>query len=269
MMTKNFASKLALTAIILSTTACALDDATEPADDDDAEVSYKLGLNKLGLNKLGLNKLGLNKLGLNKLGLNGLATTTMMANADSREVYSYVVGCALPAGQSITAKDSAGVSYTFTGALGLAPAWGTRAPTVSERRWVSACLLARTNIFGIQVQISLRHDTNVALTTTAAERTQFSNVEGAFYGDLFTDSVQSWFACGSRAWSAYTTNSLRMCALSSNGATTDCNFTYTGACTAACTDTTAPFSGCNGASVRYPEVITIFLTPTQQQGQAQ
>jgi hypothetical protein len=266
MMTKNIASKLVLSALVITTaTACVMDD-----DDgqEDADVSAKIGLNKLGLNKLGLNKLGLNKLGLNKLGLNSLATTTMMASADSREVYSYVVGCALPAGQSLVAKDASGVSYTFAGAIGLAPNWATTTPTVSERRWVSACLLARTNLFGIQVQISMRHDTNLALATTAAERTQFSNIEGAFYGDLFTET-QNWYACGGRAWTSYATNTLRMCALSPNGITTDCGFTYTGLCTAACTDTTTPFSQCRAGATRYNEVITIHLTPSQQQGQPQ
>src|SRR5687768_5206873 len=120
MMTKNLVSKLLVTALVISTTACVTDG---DESEEEPEVVAKLGLNKLGLNKLGLNKLG-----LNKLGLNGVATTTMMANADSREVYSYVVGCALPAGQTLTARDSNGVAYTFAGALGLAPAWGTRAP---------------------------------------------------------------------------------------------------------------------------------------------
>ncbi len=57
-----------------------------------------------------------------------------------------------------------------------------------------------------------------------------------------------------------------MCALSSNGISTDCGFTYVGACTTACTDATAPFASCLGGGTRYPEVITINLTPAQQQG---
>jgi hypothetical protein len=230
--------------------------------DEDIETTYKLGVNKLGVNKLGVNKLG-----VNKLGVNSLATTDMMANADSREVFSYVVGCALPAGQNLVAKSSAGVSYTFAGAIGLAPAWATRAPTVAERRWVSACLLSRTNRYGVEVQISMRHDSNVALTTTAAERTTHSATEGAFFGDLFA-SPQTWFACGNRTWTPYATNSLRMCALSANGtvgSTTDCGFTYAGSCTSACTDTTAPFGACRGNGVTFAEVITINLAPSQQQ----
>ena len=266
MMTKTQYLNIALALVM--TSACVIDDESVTDEGDDAEVSYKLGANKLGANKLGANKLGANKLGANKLGANSLATTDMMATADSREVFSYVVGCALPAGQNIVAKNSAGVSYTFAGSVGLAPGWATRVPTVSERRWVSACLLARTNLFGVSVQISLRHDSNTALTTTTAERTQYSNTEGAFFGDVFA-TPQTLFACGNRSWTPYTTNSLRLCALSSNGSVTDCGFTYTGPCTTACTDKTAPFGACVGNGVSYAEVITINLTPTQQQGQPQ
>ncbi|MDQ3338813.1 MAG: hypothetical protein M4D80_26915 [Myxococcota bacterium] len=264
MITKNRSLQIALALVM--TSACAIDESAD--DEGDVDVSYKLGVNKLGVNKLGVNKLGVNKLGVNKLGVNSLATTDMMANADSREVFSYVVGCAIPAGQSITAQDAAGVSYVFPGAIGLAPSWATRTPTVSERRWVTACLLARTNLYGVSVQISLRHDTNLALLSTSAERTQYSETEGAFYGDLFA-TTQTWFACSNRSWTPYSTNSLRMCALSSNGTTTDCDFTYAGPCNTACTDATSPYSSCLGGSTRYPEVITVNLTPTQQQGSTQ
>jgi hypothetical protein len=260
MMTKNRSLQIALALVMMS--ACVIDD---EAADEEIETSYKLGANKLGANKLGANKLGANKLGANKLGANGLATSDMMATADGREVFSYVVGCALPLGQSIVAKDAAGVSYTFAGAIGLAPGWATRAPTVAERRWVSACILSRTNLFGVSVQISLRHDTNTALLSTSAERTQYSAVEGAFFGDLFA-TTPLLFACGNRSWSPYSSNSLRMCALSSDGRTTDCGFTYAGACTTACSDKTAPFGSCVGGSSVYLEVITVNLTPTQQQG---
>ncbi|HLL21919.1 MAG TPA: hypothetical protein VK427_07300 [Kofleriaceae bacterium] len=241
--------------VLLAVSACAVDD-------DELETSTEESASTT------TNKLGVNKLGVNKLGVNSLATTDMMANEDSREVYSYVVGCALPSGQSITALDAAGNSYTFAGALGLAPAWATRAPTVSERRWVTACLLARTNLYGVSVNISIRHDTNLALLSSASERATYTNVEGAFFGDLFA-TPQTWYACSRRTWSAYSTNSLRMCALSSNGSTTDCGFTYVGDCAARCSDRTAPFGACLGGTTSFSEVITIFLTPSQQSGGTQ
>jgi hypothetical protein len=262
MMTKLFPLML----VVVGAASCVIDDedATNP---DESEPIYKLGANKLGANKLGANKLGANKLGANKLGANALATTDMMASADSREVFSYVVGCAIPAGQNIVAKSSTGVSYTFAGALGLAPAWATRAPTVAERRWVSACVLSRTNVYGISVSISLRHDTNPALATTLDERNQYTAVEGAFFGDIFA-TPQVMYACGNRTWSPTSTNSLRMCALSQSGtvgSNTDCGFTYAGRCTTACTDTTAPFGGCRYGATTFSEVVTINLLPSQVQ----
>jgi hypothetical protein len=266
MMTKFFSAML----VVLGT-ACVIDSGEEPGepppDDDASDPIYKLGANKLGANKLGANKLGANKLGANKLGANALATTDMMASADSREVFSYIVGCAIPSGSSIVAKNAAGVSYTFPGALGLAPAWATRTPTVTERRWVSACVLARTNLYGVSVSISLRHDTNVALATSLDERTQYTAVEGAFFGDIFA-TPQAIYACGNRTWSAVGTNSLRMCALSQSGtvgSTTDCGFTYAGRCATACLDTTAPFGTCRGGGVTFAEAITINLLPSQVQ----
>jgi hypothetical protein len=179
---------------------------------------------------------------------------------------SYIVGCAIPNGQSLTLADNTGTQYTLPGWIGLAPAWATRAPTVSEQRWVTACLLARTNVNGVPVNISMRNDSNVAFTTSAAERTQYSKVEGAFYGNLFA-ATPTWFACSARSWTQLV-GTFRACALSPNGITTDCGFSYTGNCasTTTCADRTAPFGGCKGQGVTYNEVITIYLTPSQQAG---
>ncbi len=222
--------------------------------------------NKLAVNKLAVNKLAVNKLAVNKLAVNSLETRELMGTAAGREVMSYVVGCALRSGTSATLQDSAGTLYTYPGWIGLAPAWATRAPTVSERRWVTACMLARTNVHGTAVSISMRHDTNLALLSSAAERDAFPLAEGAFYGDLFGPG-QPTYACSNRAWTAYADGTFRACALSSNGSTTDCGFVYTGSCnaTATCTDTTASFGSCRGAGVTYAEVITIFLSPSQVQ----
>ena len=243
-------------------------------DGDDLELSEDesavLGANKLSANKLSANKLSANKLSANKLSANSLETQNLVSTEDGRELMSYVVSCAIPSGQSVTVQDSAGVSYTFLGGHGLASAWATRAPTVAERRWVTACVLARTNVFGISVNISMRHDTNVALTSSSAERTTYDKPEGAFYGDMFGTTPQ-FYACGNRAWLSYEPSTFRACALSSTGIETDCSFTYTGSCTssATCTDRTAPFGTCKGGGVSYGEVITINLTSTQQQGQTQ
>ncbi|MBL0219682.1 MAG: hypothetical protein IPQ07_38180 [Myxococcales bacterium] len=223
--------------------------------------------NRLSSNRLSSNRLSSNRLSSNRLSSNSLEVMAMMDTDSGRDVLSYIVGCALPIGQDLVAKDSTGVEYTFPGWIGLAPAWATRAPTVSERRWVTACLLSRTNVNGVPVKISMRHDTNLALLTSATERATYTQAEGAFYGDLFAP-VPVTYACSNRAWSPLV-GTFRACALSPNGIATDCTFTYTGSCTKACGDKTAPFNGCKGLGTTYNEVATIFLTPTQQQGAEQ
>lgn len=266
MMTKFFSLNVALV-VLAATTGCMTDVDGDDAAGDETDIVAKLAANKLAANKLAANKLAANKLAANKLAANTLATTDMMGSADSRELFSYIVGCAIPAGQSITARDAAGVSYTFPGSVGVAPAWATRAPTVTERRWVSSCVLSRTNVYGISVSISLRHDTNVALATTVAERDQYTVVEGAFFGDVFA-MPQELYACGNRTWTPATTNGLRMCALSQSGivgSDTDCGFTYAGRCDSACSDKSAPFGACRYGATTYNEVITINLLPSQVQ----
>jgi hypothetical protein len=258
-------STLSLGLATLVIGGCMLDVEDEPAtsEDDGALIAA----NKLAANKLAANKLAANKLAANKLAASSLETKQLMDSADGRDVMGFIVGCALPTGQSLTLTTTAGASYTYPGWLNLAPAWATRAPTVAERHWVSACLLARTNVYGVQVSISMRHDSNSALAATSAEMSTYSYAEGGFYGDLF-QATPVMYACANRAWTTYQTNSFRACALS-NGTTTDCGFTYTGYCNSsgtACTDKTAPFGTCSGAGVSYPEVITIFLTATQKTG---
>ena len=241
--------------------------ATEETDETLSETDSAVTTsNRLAVNRLAVNRLAVNRLAVNRLAVNSLEAQEVMSTPEGRDVMTYVVGCAIPNGQNVTLADKSGVTYTLTGLIGLAPAWATRAPTVSEQRWVTACLLARTNVNGVPVNLSMRHDSNLALITSAAERTQYSQVEGAFYGNLFA-ATPTWFACSNRNWTQLV-GTFRACALSPNGITTDCGFSYTGTCssTTTCTDRTAPFGACKGQGVTYSEVITINLTPSQQSG---
>jgi hypothetical protein len=241
-----------------------VDDGTEGLSETQDAVT---STNRLAANRLAANRLAANRLAANRLAANSLETQGLMATDGGRELMTYIVGCAMPTGTSLTLQDPTGAQYTYDGWIGLAPAWATRAPTVAERRWVTACLLSRTNVNGVLVNISMRSDTNTALLTTAAERATYTQAEGAFYGDLFA-TVPVTYACSNRGWTSLV-GTFRACALSSNGLVTDCGFIYTGACTSVCTDKTAPFGGCKVSGVTYPEVITINLTPSQQAGSPQ
>jgi hypothetical protein len=248
-------------------TGCVDLEPPETSSDEQAVDSQ----NKLATNKLASNKLAANKLASNALAAASVASGTTGASlintADGREVLTYIVSCALSAGQSITLKDTTNASYTFTGSLGLGSAWLTRALTVAEQRWVSACVYARTNYFGVSVQLSLRGNTPL-LATTAAERTTYGGLDGGFYGNLFEAGGPTEYACD--GW--YNTTN-RICAnQSGTSSTTACGFTYTGSCytgaNVACTGQVsgaAVTSSCRIANQAssptsaYPQVIMVFL----------
>ena len=223
--------------------------------------------NRLATNRLATNRLATNRLATNSLAAAPLTSSALLDTADGREVFWYIVACALPAGQTITVHDSYGTNYTFSGEIGLAPEWATQVPTVASRHWVTACLLARTNYYGVSVQISMR-GSNPALATTTTETSMFKVAEGAFYGDLFDTSNQSWYACGTKKWTAtLAQDAQRTCTISQDGITTMCGFTYTYFCgspfdashPAACAATKLPWSKCKGGATTWNEVITIFL----------
>ena len=163
--------------------------------------------------QLSANRLATNRLATNRLATNGLAADMesageLLATADGRELYAYMMSCALPEGVHIEATipgapDSCPeCAYTcqselcvFDGSLGLAPKWIDRKLNKKGQRWISACLFARVNLFTMTEGISLRakHD---ALTVSAGEREEFGLEEGAFYGQYFTgeDEPIAWFA---------------------------------------------------------------------------
>lgn len=163
--------------------------------------------NRLASNRLASNRLASNRLASNRLASNSLSSIALSANpdtsdilntADGRDVYSYVVSCALPAGVTISANvpgaaDTAppdsnytcsnGVC-TFGGAIGLAPHWADHKLDNKGAGWVSACVLSRCNANGLAESISMRGRAN-ALVVSGDELVLYSAEEGAFYGDVF------------------------------------------------------------------------------------
>ena len=165
--------------------------------------------NRLAQNRLAQNRLSSNRLAQNRLAQNALsstrleatlATTELLATADGREVYSYIISCALPEGVTMEASVP-GASNTappdtlhtckdgrcaFPGSLGLADYWVDRPLPPKGQRWVTACLLARVNMHDTTEAISLR---GVApeLTVSVDEAELYNVEEGAFFGNLFAD----------------------------------------------------------------------------------
>jgi hypothetical protein len=111
-----------------------------------------------------------------------------------------------PAGYTCSSQNTCVVP--LTGAIGLGiNADGTHwwdPPAASEggaseagtcdescQRWVSACVLARTNAYGVHVEISMRAPADApqgikdALATTSDEVASYTLREGAYYGNIF------------------------------------------------------------------------------------
>jgi hypothetical protein len=115
--------------------------------------------------------------------LNGLSVSNgLMTTASGRSTVSYLVRCALPAGTSITKKDQYGNSYTYTGAMGLAPGWQTGACDTVCQETVSACMLAHINTAGVHVPLwVVAQNPSVGWGLSP----EYPNQEGSFFGNIF------------------------------------------------------------------------------------
>ena len=159
----------------------------------------------------------------------------LIATAQARQQLKYLASCALDPDTTLYGVQD-GQTYEFPGGMGLAPAWSTRALTLAERRWVSACILARTNAFGVSVQISMRAtDTAFAsLSATPDEINSHSLYEGAFYGDLFAEQATAFVCVGSNHASDQHARARRqrVCTdvAQDGSALTQCGFVQTGLC---------------------------------------
>ncbi len=206
---------VATTFLVLSLNgACLMVDFTE--DDMGSAESALVSDNRIILNRIILNNLAVERMTLDGLSLGRLSSSRLSANpeilghlVDSEEgieFLEYFTMCALPEGLELVvlADDGETPLYMFPGLIGMAPQWENRAPTLSEQRWVTSCLLSRVNLYGITVPVSIRgqHD---ALGTTADERGQYIDLEGAFFGNIFQDrdgdgvSDFDVYACRGRA----------------------------------------------------------------------
>jgi hypothetical protein len=206
------------------------------------------------------------------------ALDPLLAHPTGAAHIEYLATCALDEGTAITAG---GVRYP--GLLGLAPEWVGGECGPSCQRWISACVLAHANAFGVQVTMSLRGD-HPGLQWSDADVAEFEVQEAAFYGNLFELEAgafvgQPLYACSGRALVAFdedpdddeTSHGYlleRICGVG------QCGLEYTGPCVyppVATASTCAVDGGWNGgyASCRgeelalqdpvYAEVITAYL----------
>jgi hypothetical protein len=116
----------------------------------------------------------------------------LLLDPDRRNVVRYLVECALPEGHGIT-KQVGGELLEFDGAIGLAPEWEDDACDEDCQEWVSACLLARTNVSEQTVYIWMRGDHPAIGEGTSLS---YPSYEASFFGNLFADSASQHFCKG-------------------------------------------------------------------------
>ena len=143
---------------------------------------------------------------LNGLSLNGLSTTSgLMTTSGGRDVVKYMVKCAYPAGHSLTTKDQNNVSYTYDGALGVAPELeNTNTCGVDCQERISACMLAHVNNSGMHVGIWLDSEGAIGW----GQSTDYPYREGSFFGNLFPNPWKGYYCNGPDYGSAETSGRL-------------------------------------------------------------
>lgn len=121
-------------------------------------------------------------------GMNG----DLLVDPDRLATAQYLVECALPESASVT-KDVDGVVTVFEGSLGLAPEWEQEACDQDCQEWVSACLLARTNVSGQEIPLWLEGDHPALGTGT---NLAYPFYEASFFGNLFADPDAQFMCLG-------------------------------------------------------------------------
>ena len=118
------------------------------------------------------------------------AMASLQKSEDGQALAPYLVKCALP----IERRMAAG-REDLPGGMGLVPEWNERPMTVTERRWISACLLALMNASGEHVEVSVTG--NHANLPSSAEEPAFREY-GLQSSRKLTHVVLSATACNDR-----------------------------------------------------------------------
>lgn len=186
----------------------------------------------------------------------------------TEKFFQYLVQCALSAEQSVVVPTEPEPT-TFEGSIGLAPEWADGPCDEACQEWVSACMFARTNAYGLPAVLHGRGP-HPSLGTTPEEAVDFPIEEGAFFGNLFLDPPREYACRGSGDDPLALT--IRACTLPGNR----CGLQVVGPCAQAC----EAADGSNGgaypacrnivrtedgwpeASLRYSRVVTTYLKRT-------
>lgn len=127
-------------------------------------------------------------------GTNLAPTSVLMSSAHGRTTASYLIRCALPAGRTITKTSSDGVTHTFSGQIGLAPAWENGTCDKNCQEWVSACMLSMVNTAGRHVPLWMMAS-HPAIGFGKISK-DYPRQEGAYFGNLFLETPRPYYCTG-------------------------------------------------------------------------
>lgn len=105
----------------------------------------------------------------------------------------YLVECALPEDAALSIASPEG-TVELAGSMGLTPEWRDGPCDEACQEWVSACMLARTNVYGIPVHIYMTGPHSALGTIEGTDLLDYSVEEGAFFGNLFFEP-QRQYSC--------------------------------------------------------------------------
>ncbi|MFL5355658.1 hypothetical protein [Archangium sp.] len=230
---------------------------TRGLESTNGETPNGLAFNGLAFNGLAFNGLAFNGLAFNGLNSAGFSAWFEQNDSLAETVMRYLVTCAVPGGETRTFTDSKGRTYVWQGSLGLAPDWASGQPaTVTEQQLVSACLAAHVNKFGRHVEFSLqgRNGRGQLIPTPQTELQEFSQREGCFFGNLFTN--EGIFVGNDDSPLASNESSVRACAL---GKKDECSpMVQVGSCASSCTrdSTGTSYAQCTRNGITYAALTT-------------
>ena len=118
-------------------------------DDDRADTTSEPRLAANGISPSDILSTNLDQAALTSAAIDQYAVT-----ATGNRYLLYLVECALGTTQSVTSTTAP--VKTYIGQYGLATGWTGAALSATNRRWVSACMLARVNATGENVNNSMR-----------------------------------------------------------------------------------------------------------------
>ena len=233
-------------AAVVPVTGCTDELLTEGATDQAVTANNRIAVNRIAVNRIAVNRIAVNRIAVNSIATGDLGGQVLELDpqsvqaffengADGELVLEYLLSCAFPAGVTFRGPSFDGSLRDYVGGIGLAPHWAARKLTLTEKGWISACMISRVNVNAVPIEISLRGP-HRALGTSDEEAALFNVEEGAFYGDIFTGEapIQA-FACSGTRIGPTETGGDRQCATAGDGTgTTPCDMRYTGTCATVC-----------------------------------